>query len=218
MNKTFNVDNVSINTHSSIKITGSKIIYFDPFEISSPSHDADIIFITHKHFDHLDPASILNIAKDNTIYVIPKSIKDDFFAAINVSDDWCEMLAPYDEVSLDGIDVKAWPSYNINKPNHLKEYEWLGYEVRMDGTTYYVAGDTDVNDDIKEVTCDVALIPIGGTYTMDLEEAASFALEISPNVVIPTHYGTIVGKNSFGKKFKKIIEKSTDSIQVILKL
>ena len=215
---------ITINKHSSIKIAGEKILYFDPFEVEKAPHDADIIFITHKHFDHFEPDSIRALAKPSTIIVAPKSIKEDVLSA-GFDEDWCEFLAPYEEAEIDGIKVETVPSYNTNKPNHLKEFGWLGYIVTMKGgdeiglaseIRYYVAGDTDDNEDIRKVQCDVALVPAGGTYTMNADEAAAFVCAIKPAVAIPTHYGSIVGDISCGEDFKAALKKLDPEIEVKL--
>lgn len=216
-------DNISINTHSSIRIAGEKVLYFDPYEIGGGKsgadasfHDADIVFVTHKHYDHFDPESIRKVKGDATIIVAPLSIKEDVLGA-GFDEEWCEFLEPYEEAEIDGLNVLAVPSYNTNKPNHLKEFGWLGYVVTMkseeEDIRYYVAGDTDDNEDIRDVKCDVALVPVGGTYTMDVKEAATFAQTIKPRVAIPTHYGSIVGRKSCGKKFAKALNKLDSEIE-----
>ena len=101
---------------------------------------------------------------------------------------------------------------------HTKERKWQGYLIEMGGVRYYIAGDTDVNEDIKKVSCDVALIPIGGKFTMDKKEAADYIVAIKPKAVIPTHYGDVVGSPTDGAEFKEYVEMADDSIQVELKL
>jgi L-ascorbate metabolism protein UlaG (beta-lactamase superfamily) len=102
-----------------------------------------------------------------------------------------------------GISVQSVPAYNRLKPFHPKRNGWIGYVVTMDGVRYYAAGDTDAVSDLKSVTCDVALVPIGGTYTMSAKEAAKLVNEIHPLVAIPIHYGSIVGKPADADIFRK---------------
>ena len=154
---------IIINTQSSIKIDN---IYFDPFRIREEVHDADIIFITHSHYDHFDTDSINNIKNDNTIFVVPRdnsiinSLESDKLIIVDVDKDY----------EINGIKFSTVPSYNTNKSYHLKEYNWVGYVVSIDNEIYYIMGDTD--DIGLDVKCDYLFIPIGGTYTMTYEEAA----------------------------------------------
>ena len=195
---------VTINTQSSIRIEGDKVIYFDPFKISESVHDADVIFITHDHFDHLDEESIRKIAKDDTVFVAPLSIKDKIlgFADQRVG----HFLTSGDEIEVSGLSVKAVTAYNKLKPFHTRGSGFLGYIVTMDGESYYVAGDTDAVKELQEITCDTALVPVGGTYTMNAKEAAKLINQIRPKRAIPTHYGSIVGKKEDGEAFKSLVD------------
>ena len=121
----------------------------------------------------------------------------------------CEKVSSY---------YKPDPAYNKMKPFHTKGKKWIGYIVKMDDICYYVAGDTDVNEDIKKVQCDVALIPIGGHFTMDKKQAADYIAALKPKAVIPTHYGSIIGNKSDGQEFMKALEQLDSEIQVELKL
>ena len=207
------MNNIELNTQSSIRLLLNKVIYFDPYKIEDSRHDADIIFITHNHYDHFDIESINNIKNDNTIIIAPKSMEGDIKDI--VLKDYI-YLNPYDEINIDDISVKAIPAYNVGKPFHPKENNWLGYIVKYNDTTYYVAGDTDLNEDNIKVKCDIALIPIGGKYTMDVSEAAELVKTIEPKTVIPTHYGSIVGDLEDGKRLKDIL--SDTNIEVIEKI
>lgn len=213
-----NLSNITVNAQSSIKITGSKVLYFDPFEISDEMHDADIIFVTHEHFDHFDVASISKIKGDASYVVAPESMKKKVLAEAGIDESRCIFYQPGNEYELLGLKIKTVPAYNKMKPFHMKSSKWQGYIVDMDELSYYVAGDTDANDDVKQVKCDVALIPIGGHYTMDKKQAAELILGMKPSAVIPTHYGKIVGKIDDGDEFKKMIENSNSEILVELKL
>ena len=194
-----NTDNIYINTQSSIKIILNKIIYFDPYKIDNKNNDADIIFITHNHYDHFDIDSINNIKKDSTIIIAPKTMENDV-RKIEVKD--YIFLNPNEEINIDDINIKTIPSYNILKPFHPRRNNWLGYIVTYNNITYYIAGDTDKTKEAEKVICDIALIPIGGTFTMNVKEAAKLINIIKPKIVIPTHYGSIVGSIKDGKKLK----------------
>lgn len=213
-----NLNNITVNTQSSIRIEGSKILYFDSFKIETETHDADIIFITHEHFDHFEPESIAKIKKEGTILVAPKSMKDKALSESGIAPEKCVFLEPYEKYEYEGVLIEAIPAYNKLKPFHPKSKKWNGYIVTIDNIRYYVSGDTDVNDDIKKVQCDVALIPIGGHYTMDKAKAADYIAALKPKAVIPTHYGTIIGNKSDGADFKKSLEALNKDIQIELKL
>ncbi|MBP5683652.1 MAG: MBL fold metallo-hydrolase [Bacilli bacterium] len=208
-----NIDNIEINTQSSIKITLNKIIYFDPYEIKDDMHDADIIFITHNHYDHMDIASINKIRSENTIIVAPKSMED----VINKMDfkDYV-YLNPFEETSIGDILVKTIPAYNINKPFHPRSNNWLGYIITYNGISYYVAGDTDKIEEAENVKCDIAFVPIGGHFTMDAYEASELVKTIKPKVLIPTHYGSILCNIDYYKKLKEFL--ADTNIEVVEKL
>ena len=116
------------------------------------------------------------------------------------------LLTPGDQQDIDGITIQAVPAYNRLKPFHPKRNGWNGYVVTMDGVRYYVAGDTDAMKELSSVSCDVALVPVGGTYTMTAKEAAKLINEIKPLVAIPTHYGSIVGKPEDAEVFRKYVD------------
>lgn len=206
--------------HSSIRIWGTKVIYFDPYKIEGEPNDADIIFITHDHFDHFSPEDILKVANENTIIVAPQSMSDNQ-ALIDVWDgrphtDVSNVIfvgpnQGYENSQL-GISFQAIPAYNTNKNYHPKENNWLGYVVVLDGITYYVAGDTDITEEAKSVKCDIALLPCGGTYTMDYIEAGELANIIKPKIAIPTHYGSVAGSKEDGEKFVGMLDEGIEGV------
>lgn len=212
------LENITVNTQSSIRIAGSKVLYFDPYQIHDAAHDADFIFITHEHYDHFEPQSIAKIKKEDTLLVTPESMKKKALSESGIAPENCLFYQPGETHETSGIVIETIPAYNKLKPFHTKGKKWQGYVVEMDGVRYYVAGDTDVNEDIGKVCCDVALIPIGGFYTMDGKQAAEYTAQIKPKAVIPTHYGSIVGNKSDGQEFQKMLESLDGSIQVERKL
>lgn len=212
------LSNITVNKQSSIRIAGEKIIYFDPIEIGTATNDADYIFVSHEHFDHFEPASIEKIKNENTTLVAPASMKKKVIAEALIPESNCVFLEPGDVVSLNGVSVEAVPAYNNLKPFHPKFSKWLGYVVTVGDVRYYMAGDTDVNKDNKNVKCDVALLPVGGKFTMNVKAAAELAQSILPKAVIPIHYGEIVGKPTDGNDFKQLLESSGCDIQVELKI
>lgn len=196
------LENIEINCHSSIKINKGVVIYFDPFKIEKEMHDADIIFITHNHYDHYSQEDINKIIKEDTIIVAPKTTEQTIEKSQN-----CIFVEPNKEYEIKGIKVKTVPAYNIYKQFHPKVNEWVGYILNIDNVNYYIAGDTDITPENKNVKCDVAFIPVGGTYTMDYKEAAELVNIIKPKIAVPTHYACIVGNKEDGEKFKELLDK-----------
>ncbi len=197
---------ITINCHSSIRVQGEKTIYFDPYNIEKESHDADIIFITHNHYDHYDPDSINKLKKKDTIIVMPNNC---IRKLISEEKDLKQYIGvnPKEQYFIKGINIETVESYNMDKDFHPRNDEWVGYVITMNDEIIYVSGDTDALEDNQKIKCDIALIPIGGTFTMDIEEAAKFVNNLKPKYVIPTHYGSIVGELTDGEKFKKLLNK-----------
>ncbi|MCI9346651.1 MAG: MBL fold metallo-hydrolase [Lachnospiraceae bacterium] len=209
---------ITVNTQSSIRMQGSKTLYFDPYQIPAAANDADIIFVTHEHYDHFEPESIAKLKKDDTLLVTPESMKKKALSESGIAPVNCLFYQPGEIHEVNGVVIETVPAYNKLKPFHPKGKKWQGYVVEMDDMRCYVSGDTDVNEDIRTVRCDVALVPIGGFYTMDWKQAAEYIARLKPQAVIPTHYGSIVGKKSDGQDFQKMLESLDNNIQVALKL
>lgn len=197
--------NIYINCHSSIKFSDKKIIYFDPYNIKGKINDADIIFITHDHYDHFDEESINKVINDNTIIVAPESMT---LKCLNIGINKNNIVSvlPNNTYNIGDITIETIPSYNIDKKFHPKENNWCGYIITLNNIRYYIAGDTDITKENNKVKCDVALVPIGGTYTMNYMEASKLINIIKPKVVIPTHYGCIVGNIEDSYKFKELLD------------
>ncbi len=196
------LSNVTLNTHASIKITGKDgvTLYCDPYEISEASHDADLILLTHDHYDHLDPKSIANVVKKDTAFIVPESVQG---SVSKVAEG--RQIIPLkagQRVAVDGMRIQAVPAYNLKKQYHPKAKGWLGYLIDLDQRVYYIAGDTDALPENTKFQVDVALVPIGGTFTMDAKEAADFVNALCPKAVIPVHYGTVAGKPEDADQFE----------------
>ena len=164
-----------------------------------------MIFITHDHYDHYSEEDIGKIVKEDTVIVIPEDLKTKV-----LKKGWKEeniiTVIPNKSYTVKNIEFQTVPAYNINKQFHPKENNWVGYLVNMEGITYYISGDTDITKENKKVKCDVAFVPVGGTYTMDYKEAAELINEIKPKVAVPTHYGSIIGSKKDGAKFAKLVD------------
>lgn len=190
---------IEINCHSSIKISKEKTIYVDPFKIEKDTNDADIVLVTHDHYDHYSPEDIEKIINNETIIVAPKTVK-----ALSKMKNTV-LVESNNVYEVKGIKIETIPAYNVNKQFHQKDNQWVGYIIEIDKTRYYIAGDTDITPENKHVKCDVAFIPVGGTYTMNYTEAAELVNAIKPKIVVPTHYGDIVGEKDDGEKFEKLL-------------
>ena len=200
------LENVQVLCHSSILIKKGKVIYIDPFRIKETFNDADIIMITHDHYDHYSEEDIEKIRKEGTKIVLPIGLEE---KAINIGfkEKNIILVAPNKQYNVEQIKLKTIPSYNIGKKFHPKENNWVGYILEIEGIRYYVPGDTDITEENKEVKCDVAFMPVGGIYTMNSKEAAELANEIKPKVVVPIHYGEVVGSNQDAIDFASRISK-----------
>lgn len=197
------IPNAQVLYHSSIKIAGSKTLYIDPYGIEGNPKDADYIFCTHSHYDHFSPEDIQKIRKNETILITVESAKDD--AIFVMGEEKVRLVEPNHHYQIGEVLFETKNAYNIGKSYHTKAMNWVGYIINLDGISYYIAGDTDNIEEIQNVKCDVAFLPIGGTYTMDVEEGAKLANTISAETVIPTHYGSIVGRKEDGEKFAKLV-------------
>ena len=209
-------DNIRVNVQSSIRIEDDEILYFDPWQIEEEIHDADVIFITHEHSDHFSPIDIAKVKNDDTILVAPESMKDSIYKECRFEASNLIFLKPGIIKEIGKLVVETVPAYNKLKPFHQKSKEWLGYVVNMEGRRYFVAGDTDVTEENKCVKCDVAILPIGGHFTMDKKGAKDLVAAIRPEVVVPTHYGEVVGSPDDGKDFAKMLEEWPVEVRVLL--
>jgi L-ascorbate metabolism protein UlaG (beta-lactamase superfamily) len=208
-------DNIDVFTQSSIRINdGGKVIYVDPFKMAVEPRNADYIFITHDHYDHFSPEDIEKVACSDTVLVVPEKMagKAKVLSGIVKKIVTVKSGVHHD---IDGLEVETVPAYNILKPFHPKSAGWVGYILLVGGRRIYIAGDTDETKENKVIKCDIALVPIGGTYTMDAKKAAEFVNTLRPEVAIPTHYGSIVGKPSDGEVFAGLVK---EPIKVEIKL
>ena len=200
------LNNISINCQSSIKISDGLTIYFDPYDIKEKINNADYIFITHSHWDHFDLDSINNLVNEKTIIIGPSSIIEKLDSNYKTLE-----VKPENIYNLNNISFMTVPAYNIDKEYHPKDAGYVGYIVTLNNVTYYIAGDTDVLDELKVIKADVIFLPVGGTYTMTREEAVDLANTIKPKYAIPIHYGLAVGDELDAKYFVNNIDKEIES-------
>lgn len=189
------MDNIFVNTRSSIKLTGTKTIYFDPLEIDEVSHDADLIFVTHEHYDHFSPDDMKKVINKDTQLIVPSGMLDMVREKFPMQ--IVHGMIPSQTENFDGVKCQGIPAYNIGKPFHPQNNNWLGYLVELDGKTYYAMGDTDVTPEATEAEADVVFVPIGGKYTMDATEAAEFINKKQPKLVVPIHYADVTACETF---------------------
>ncbi|MBN1133914.1 MAG: MBL fold metallo-hydrolase [Methanosarcinaceae archaeon] len=212
------IGNVTINWlgHSGFMIEGEgKTIYIDPYVLPDNigfEDMADIILITHEHYDHCNPEAIRKLRKEDTTTLIPENCSLKFRGdARNVMEG--DVLTG--GLAIKDMDIEVVPAYNINKPNHPKGFG-VGYIIKVEGIRIYHAGDTDFIPEMKEINVDVALLPIGGNYTMDESEAAEAAAVIAPKVVIPMHYNYLETTRADAGKFKKMVNEKNPDIEVVI--
>lgn len=203
--------NIKINCHSSICIDDN--IFIDPFNIAE-KREARIIFITHSHFDHLDINSIKNILTPSTVTVCTEDSAE-ILEKAGIKNN-TKIVAPNQTSKVLDISFQTFPSYNFGH-HHFKNLGFVGYTLEINGVFYTICGDTDATPELESLNTDVLLIPIGGKYTMDAEEAAKVTNIIKPKYVIPTHYNFL--DDTAGKKGEELFSKLVDkSIKVLIKI
>jgi L-ascorbate metabolism protein UlaG (beta-lactamase superfamily) len=188
---------------SAIRYAGDGLtIYLDPWGTGSGDPPADLILITHAHFDHLQPHEVERLSTPGTKLVAPRDVANGLSGDVTA-------VSPGESLEVSGVRIETVPAYNIAEERldmHPKANAWVGYVLELDGRRYYHAGDTDALPELESLATDVAMVPIGGTYTMDYREAAGFVKAMDPGVAVPMHYGFVVCSPSHGDLFKKEAE------------
>jgi L-ascorbate metabolism protein UlaG (beta-lactamase superfamily) len=201
--------------HDTFRVAGSKVIYTDPFKVTDEDR-ADIVLLSHDHFDHLSLDDLNKVCTPETTIVASTQCKA---GLEDVKAKEKHFLEPGMKQQVGEVTIEAVPAYNVNKfrepgkPFHPKEAKGVGFVFEMDGTRVYYAGDTDCIPEMKSVQCDIALLPVSGTYVMTVDEAAKAAQTINPKIAVPMHYAAIVGSDDDAKKFKSIV--SNCEVQIV---
>ncbi len=205
--KLLNLDFTRI-AHDTFRIAGSKVVYTDPYKVSK-ADEADLVLISHEHFDHLSLEDLNKVTMPGTTIVASSLCRD---ALKGVKAKETRFLDPGGKCTVGKVEVEAVPAYNLNKfraPGqafHPKGEPRVGFVLKMDGTTVYHAADTDFIPEMKSIKCDIALLPVSGTYVMTAEEAAQAAAALKPQIAVPMHYGAIVGDEADARKFKSLVK------------
>ncbi len=204
--------------HDSFSIIGNVTIMVDPYKMAK-QEKADLVLISHNHFDHLSVDDLKNLSTKGTSIVAAKECIDilkgfDFKEKIGIS--------PGEEKTVRGVKIKSIPAYNVTKinpdtkkPFHPKEDNKVGFLFELNGTTIYHAGDTDLIPEMSDLKPDIALLPVSGTYVMTAQEAAKAVEKIKPKIAIPMHYGVIVGSEKDATEFKQLVKSC--EVQILTK-
>lgn len=182
---------------------GGLNVFIDPFRLHDNSVKADIIFITHPHFDHMNPEGMAHITKPTTHFVAPSEV------AKGINSKNVTVVAPGDKGSVMGIEFEATAAYNVDPEKlgfHKKSSGWVGYIITVHGKRIYHAGDTDFIEEMHKIDVDLALIPCGGKYVMDIDEAIKATRAIKAKAFAPMHYRALLGKEGSEKAEKKFLE------------
>jgi L-ascorbate metabolism protein UlaG (beta-lactamase superfamily) len=166
-------------------------IAVDPFRIPASAGPVDMVLITHPHFDHYDRRAAAALKGSRGTVVVPEGI----------AERGLEGIRPGQTITIADLSVSAVPAYCVGKPFHAKSRGWVGYIIMIDGLTIYHAGDTDFIPEMKSLRPDIALLPVGGRFTMNVRGAAEAAEALQAGLVIPMHYGWLLGGNDAGAKF-----------------
>ena len=191
-------DRIAWLGHDGFRIDGSLTVYIDPYQIP-PGPQADLVLITHEHFDHCSPEDVSLIQGPHTVVVTEP------LSAQKLSGD-VRTVRPGDRVEVGKASVLAVPSYNTDKAFHPKANHWLGFVLEMDGARIYHAGDADFIPEMADLDVDIALLPVSGTYVMTWEQAVEAARAIRPGLAIPMHYGTVVGDEGDARRFESALQ------------
>ena len=191
------LDKITWLGHDGFKINASQTIYIDPFDLKGELEPANVICITHDHYDHCSPGDVAKILREDTIIIAAENCRGKLKGDVR----W---VRPGDKVTVKDLTVEAIPAYNVNKKFHPREAGGVGYILTVDSTKIYHAGDSDPIPEMEGLDVDIAMLPVSGVYVATAEEAVEAANRINPKTVIPMHYGSIVGSRADAERFKEL--------------
>jgi len=194
-------------------ISAGKCIYIDPLWIVEEMHDADIILITHTHFDHLSEEDIKKVIKEDTVFAAPQDCVDQLKEEF---DHEMIVVLPGEELDIKGVHIRVVAAYNVVKTqNHPKENNWVGYVVDTDEGKYYYTGDTELIPEMQGLDVDVIFVPLGQTYTMNnVQQAVDAAKASGAKKAVPVHYGEYEGMASDVQTFKMLLGSEIEMVQL----
>ncbi|MBU0958932.1 MAG: MBL fold metallo-hydrolase [Nanoarchaeota archaeon] len=208
--------------HDGFMIKNSRVIYIDPYNIKEGLEPADLILLTHSHYDHCSVDDLKKVVKEGTRIVMTADCQSKitrFDIPIKM-----EIIEPGQEMTFGDVRISATPAYNIDKHFHTKEEGWVGYLIKMEGVLIYHAGDTDIIPEMQKLTGHkqegkefIALLPVGGRFTMSVEEAVEAAKLIKPDLAIPMHWGSIIGSEEDAKEFVELCREQGINAKVLEK-
>ncbi len=183
--------------HASFRISdGNTVIYIDPWKLKDGAHDATLVLVSHSHSDHYSAGDIARVSAPATKLIAS--------ADVIQQEGKGQVMKPGQTIDADGVKLTGIPAYNIAKKFHPRANNWLGFVIEIAGKHIYYAGDTDQTPEMNALkNIDLALLPVGGTYTMNAAEAAEATKTFKPTRAIPYHYGDIVGSQSDADNFAK---------------
>ena len=192
--------------------TGKRVL-IDPYKLAKPVA-ADLILITHPHFDHYSPDDVRQCAGPTTHFVTVADVASSLQGRVTV-------IKPGDKVVVEGVPIETVPAYNTNKfrapgqPFHPKSKGWVGFIVTLNGQRFYHTGDSDFVDEMRDLNVDIALLPVSGTYVMTPEEAAEAAKALRPRVAVPMHYGAIAGSEAEARRFAALCKQAGIETEIL---
>jgi L-ascorbate metabolism protein UlaG (beta-lactamase superfamily) len=198
------VDKLHWLGHDSFRLEGPPVIYFDPWKLKGHLPVADLVLVSHEHYDHCSPEDVRKVSGPDTTVVANAGAAEKLPGARTVR--------PGDRLTVAGAEIEAVRAYNVNKfrspgvPFHPREEEHVGYVVTVEGVRLYFSGDTDPIPEMDEIDCDVALLPVSGIYVMTAEEAADAARMLAPKIVVPMHYGAGIGTGQDGSRLTELYD------------